>query len=109
LADLPPPTAPWDDKCAGGTAYDSFVFNAPTFAEEVVTVDVVFANDGRDPVSREDINLFIDNISVGGVTYEAEVSGFFTPDTAGPGRAGPREALWWNGTLTFDLSDGLFG
>lgn len=92
-----------------GTAYDSFVFNAPTFSEDIFTVDIVFANDGRDPISREDANLFIDKITVSDVDYEAEVSGFFTPDNPGAGRAGPREALWWNGTLTFDLSDSLIG
>lgn len=65
------------------------------------TLEVEFLNDGRDPLTGEDINLFVDRVSFGGQTYESEIDGWFDGKRDVPGRDGPRENLFWNGTLGF--------
>lgn len=74
-----------------------------TFAVDAApeTVEVEFLNDGRDPGTGEDVNLFVDSVSFGGEVYQAENYGWFTPRNGNPAHVGPRENLWWNGRLSF--------
>lgn len=84
-----------------GLGWRSYVFDL-NGAEAPQTLRIVYANDGPDAVTGLSRDLWIDRVSFGGRTYQAETDGWFTPASAGPGRAGPREALYWNGALSFD-------
>lgn len=101
------PTSSVRPTASPTTASSSTSRASPRLAAPPATIDIVYYNDGRDPVSREDLNLFIDAIALGDRVYESEIDGFFTPDNFVAGREGPREALWWNGVLSFELDDAL--
>lgn len=62
-------------------------------------VEVVFADDGNR--GGVDINLFVDAIEIGGVRYEAETAGVFSPDSGNRALGGARESLYVNGILSF--------
>lgn len=87
---------------AGGYAVDRFDFEIADDASAGV-VEIVFLNNSVDPVSGEDLALFVDAIELAGSRYESETDGFFTANRVGPGRDGPREELHWNGVLSFDI------
>jgi Ca2+-binding RTX toxin-like protein len=84
-----------------GLAYRDYSFtHDPTLVGE--RIDIVFFNDGRDPVTGDDRNLYVDRVVANGRILEAETDGNFTPMWAGGSATpGPREALYWDGTLTF--------
>ncbi len=93
-------------EAATGFETDMFVFLIdPDTPPETVTIS--FDSDGSDPGTGEDVNLFVDSIVVGGVAFESEIAGDFTPSSPAladdPRFTGPREALWVNGDLEFDL------
>lgn len=77
-----------------------FVYESDIAPERV---SIIYNNDGRTTASRIDKNLYIDNIIVNGVKFESETDGYFTRANASTIGTGPREALYWNGTLSFDL------
>lgn len=86
-----------------GVEFESFVFSVDA-ARDVSEVEIRFVNDGRDPVTREDVNLFVRSVTLGADTlYAASDSRFFLPGDP-DADLGAREALWWNGSLAFDFA-----
>ena len=80
---------------------DDSLFQDYTFSVDgpVESVEIVFLNDII--FDGVDVNLMVDFISVNGQVFEAEVDGFFTRENGDP-PSGPREELFWAGTLRFD-------
>ncbi len=95
VIDAPQTRADWR---AGGRDWTDFTFAVDAAPE---TLEIAFINDGRDPLTGEDVNLFVDRAVFGGKLWEAETDGWYIPDRLVAGRDGPRENLWWNGTLRF--------
>ncbi len=79
--------------------YDSFRFDLGT--SKPSTVEITYINDGRSGSINRD--LFVDYIVVRGNVYESEIHGDFSAANGNRAFDGPREALYVNGTLTFDL------
>ncbi len=69
------------------------------------TIDIVYFNNGK--IDDQPRNLVLDNIELNGTALEAEVDGFFSREDGNPLGEGPREKLFWNGTVTFDDLDVL--
>lgn len=87
------------DRLANGVNMRDYVFQLEPGLDPQ-DVSVVYFNDRiRNGVDR---NLFVDSVTFGGKTYQSEEDGFFSPANPGPGRAGPRESLFWNGQLAFE-------
>lgn len=84
-----------------GLGWRSYVFSV-NGSEAPEQVRIVYANDGRDPASGDSRDLWIDRVTFGGRTYQAETDGWFTPLVPGVVRQGPREAMYWNGALSFE-------
>jgi Ca2+-binding RTX toxin-like protein len=90
-----------DSWRAGTLAYTDYVFRHDA-ALAGGRIEIEFFNDGRDPVTGADRNLFVDRIETQGRTLQAELDGYFTPSSGDlVDRVGPREALFWNGVLAF--------
>ncbi len=75
---------------------DVFQFSGPA----PDNVEIVYFNDGAS--NGEPRNLIVDNMELNGEIFEAEVDGFFTRENGSATGEGPREKLFWNGTLAFD-------
>jgi len=80
----------------GAVVYDNFEFEVA--ATDVTSVEIAFINDGRS--GAIDRNLYVDNISVDGMVFEAEIDGVYSrtngviiPDT---------EIMYWAGVMAFD-------
>lgn len=87
-----------------GWTSEAFVFDI-SLEEPPQSVVITFNNDGRDQDTGEDVNLFIDAIEVSGHRQEAEYEGYFYASGPAENRNGPRQTLFWNGEIHFDIRD----
>ncbi|MGF1657927.1 MAG: ExeM/NucH family extracellular endonuclease [Rubrimonas sp.] len=92
----------WRERRADGPIWESFVFDLDEAPAE--SVEIVYFNDRGRQRGAEDVNLFVDAIEIGDRRFESEIDGFFERawSVGAEFKNGPREALYWNGTLSFE-------
>jgi len=91
-----------EERRVSGVLWESFEFALD--AAPADSVEIVYLNDRGAQGDLADVNLFVDAIEIGDRRLEAEIDGYFEKAYAfGAETAnGPREGLFWNGTLSFD-------
>ncbi len=89
------------DIAEGSPLYERFEFTAGPDLPD--SLEIRFANNGRDPVSGRDLDLSVDRIEIGDRTYQSEKDGWFVAlKPVFSGHDGYRETLFVNGSLHFD-------
>ena len=88
------------DIRANGVIYRDYVFEfAGGSAPE--KIEIAYINNGLLPGETEDRNLFVDWIEVDGTRMQSEIDGYYIQASGWTAVEGPREALFWDGTLIF--------